>query len=475
MKRLAVLVLLAAGCASDATRAPAPVPARAPEKPSAATFDATPYVDPFIGTGGHGHTFPGATVPFGMVQLSPDTRLDGWDGCSGYHHDDEYVYGFSHTHLSGTGCSDYGDILLMPTVGEVRWNNGADGKPGYRSRFSHGEGETAEAGEYEVLLLDSGVAVGLTATTRVGVHCYRFPRGVGDAGAGRVLVDLAHRDQVIESSLSITGDREIRGFRRSRAWAQDQRVYFVARFSRSIIEEHFDPGSDVNGDGGLFDATSKTGVKASLRFDVSDGGPLVVKVGISAVDCDGAARNIEAECPGWDFDAIRGAAHDAWRQQLGKIEVHGGTRAQLRTFYTALYHCCIAPNVFSDVDGRYRGRDGQVHQANGWTQYTVFSLWDTFRAEHPLLTILEPARTNDFINTFLAQYREGGALPVWELAGNETNCMIGYHAVPVIADAYMKGIRGYDADEALKAMVASANRDVRGLKAYREQGFVPAD
>jgi predicted alpha-1,2-mannosidase len=455
-----VLVLLATACASHDA-------APTPPAPDAAPFDPTPYVDPFIGTGGHGHTFPGATVPFGMVQLSPDTRLTGWDGCSGYHHDDEWIYGFSHTHLSGTGCSDYGDILLMPGVGDVAWNNGADGKPGYRQHFSHAN-ETASAGAYSVLL-DSGVKCEMTATTRVGIHRYTFPAGTGRAS---VLIDLDHRDQVLETSIEVVGDREVRGYRRSRAWAQDQRVYFVARFSKpfgtATVWRH---GDLVR----RFEGPADDARKLSLLFGSSESEPLVVKVGISAVDCDGAARNLDAEMPGFEFDAARSAALSNWRSQLGKIEVHGGADAQLRTFYTALYHCCIAPNVFGDVDGRYRGRDGKVHQENGWTQYTVFSLWDTFRALHPLMTILEPDRTRDWISTFIAQYREGGALPVWELAGNETDCMIGYHAVPVIADAYIKGIRGYDANAALDAMVASANRDVRGLEAYREMGFVPAD
>ena len=468
-----VLVLLAAACASHASEPASPAPAEA------STFDPTPYVDPFIGTGGHGHTFPGATMPFGMVQLSPDTRLEGWDGCSGYHHDDEWIYGFSHTHLSGTGCSDYGDILFMPGVGDVLWNNGADGNPGYRQHFSHAN-ETASAGYYSVVF-DSGVKCEMTATTRVGLHRYTFPAGTKTA---HLLIDLAHRDQVLESSMTLTNDREVSGERRSRAWAQDQHVYFVARFSKDFVAREFAPGTQFELDEGFLDAKSPAGVKAVVSFDVSDGAPLVVEVGISAVDREGAARNLMKECPSGNyqpdvkvagFDDYRDAAREAWRKQLGNIEVHGGTDAQLRAFYTALYHCCIAPNVFSDVTGRYRGRDGKVHEAKGWTQYTVFSLWDTFRALHPLMTILEPERTNDWINTFLAQYREGGALPVWELAGNETNCMIGYHAVPVIADAYMKGIRGYDTNAALDAMVASANRDVRGLKAYRGMGFVPAD
>ena len=403
-----------------------------------------------------------------MVQLSPDTRLEGWDGCSGYHYDDDVVYGFSHTHLSGTGCSDYGDILLMPGVGDAAFNNGADGKPGYRQHFSHAD-ETASPGYYSVVLADSGVKVELTATTRVGVHRYAFPAGTTTA---RVVIDLAHRDKVLASSLQVVGDREVRGYRRSRAWAEDQHTYFAARFSRPIAGHTFIGGAEL---ASAPVVAGQDGVKASLTFDVSDGAPLVIAVGISGTDEDGAARNLAAEMPNLDFDAARSAAQASWRSQLSKIEVRGGTPAQRRTFYSALYHCCIAPNVWGDVDGRYRGRDGQVHKADGWTQYTVFSLWDTFRALHPLMTILEPDRTNDWINTFLAQYREGGALPVWELAANETDCMIGYHAVPVIADAYAKGIRGYDANAALDAMVASANRDVRGLPAYREQGFVPSE
>ena len=461
--RTAALACLAASCASDS--APMKTSVALPASPEAtAPFDATPFVDPFIGTGGHGHTFPGATVPFGMVQLSPDTRLDGWDGCSGYHHDDEFIYGFSHTHLSGTGCSDFGDILLMPGVGVAEWNNGADGKPGYRSHFRHAN-ETASPGYYSVLLDDSGVKAELTATTHVGVHRYTFPAAADDAN---VVIDLTHRDEVIDSAIGWNeGCTEIHGFRRSRAWAQDQIVYFVVRFSQPFWQTgHLDspaghPGGREN--------------KWSGRFSLKDGQPLVVKVGISAVDEAGAARNLDAEMPTFDFDAARSAARAGWRSQLAKVEAKGGTDAQRRTFYTALYHCCIAPNVFGDVDGRYRGRDGKIHQADGWTQHTVFSLWDTFRALHPLMTLIEPERTNDWIRTLLAQYREGGALPVWELAANETDCMIGYHAVPVIADAYAKGIRGWDANAALDAMVASANRDVRGLPAYRDNGFVPAE
>ncbi|MCE9635178.1 MAG: GH92 family glycosyl hydrolase [Planctomycetes bacterium] len=458
-----------AGCASDGTVAtlPSPGPDARVESPP---FDPTGFVDPFVGTGGHGHTFPGATVPFGMVQVSPDTRLDGWDGCSGYHHDDPFIYGFSHTHLSGTGCSDYGDVLFMPGVGDVQWNNGADGKPGYRQHFSHAN-ETASPGYYSVVLDDSGVKAEMTATTRVGVHRYTFPAGTKDAN---VVIDLRHRDDVIHCGLQFVGDREIRGFRWSKAWATDQRVYFVARFSRPFVRRGVSsyPEAFPVGFGGMpgFDE----GVAAAVAFPGPSDEPLVVKVGISGVDAAGAAKNLDAEMPGFDFDAARSAARETWRSQLGKIEVHGGTDAQRRTFYSSLYHCCIAPNVWSDVDGRYRARNMRIHETDGWTQYTVFSLWDTFRALHPLMTILEPERTNDWINTFLAQHREGGALPVWELAANETDCMIGYHAVPVIADAYAKGIRGYDTDRALAAM-ADARPGDAGLEEYRWTGYVRSE
>jgi len=433
----------------------------------APAFDPTPSVDPFIGTGGHGHTFPGATVPFGMVQLSPDTRLEGWDGCSGYHDSDSLVYGFSHTHLSGTGVSDYGDILLMPGVGPVRWSNGA-GRPageGYGSTFRKST-ERAAPGYYAVTLDRGPIGVELTATARTGMHRYTFPEG--DAW---VLIDLQHRDEVIESSLRVVSDREIEGLRRSRGWARDQRVYFVARFSKPFTALL---ALDDTARPGLRDASS-TDVQAALRFRTRAGERVIVMVGISAVDVDGARRNLDAETHDRDFDAVRKRAVETWRRALARIEVAGGTPEQTTIFYTALYHALLQPNLYTDVDGRYRGRDGAVHLADGWTQYTVFSLWDTFRAAHPLDTILEPDRTADFIRTFLAQFRDGGALPVWELAGNETMCMIGYHAVSVIADAWCKGIRAFDATLALQAMLASAAAHGPGLDAYRAVGYVPGE
>lgn len=443
-------------------------------------FDPLEHVDPFLGTAGHGHTFPGATLPFGAVQLSPDTRLTGWDGCSGYHDSDSRIFGFSHTHLSGTGASDYGDILLLPGVGVIEWTSGyvrptdeGDGaRPGRTADEGYGQRfrkttEKASPGYYAVTLDDSGVGVELTTTLRTGLHRYTFP----ESDRAFVLVDLTHRDEVIESSLRVVSDREIEGMRRSHRWADNQRVYFVARFSKP-----FDPllATDDVERPGLRDASGKN-VKAALRFSTRAGEQVLVKVGISAVDVDGARRNLEEESPRWNFDAVHRAARHEWQRALERVEVEGGSPAQTKCFYTALYHVLLQPNVFTDVDGRYRGRDDSLHVADGWTQYTVFSLWDTFRAAHPLYTILEPRRTVDFVKTFLAQYREGGRLPVWELGANETMCMIGYHSVPVITDAWVKGIRDFDAAAALEAMKASATEDILGLPAYRERGYVPGD
>jgi predicted alpha-1,2-mannosidase len=430
----------------------------------AGSGDPARHVDPFIGTGGHGHTYPGATLPFGMVQLSPDTRLTGWDGCSGYHFSDDVVYGFSHTHLSGTGVSDYGDILLMPMTGEPRLDNGAEAGPdlGYASRFSKSS-ERAEPGWYAVHLDDYDVDVELTVTERTGLHRYVFPEGE----PAHVIVDLAHRDEVIDSALSVINEREIEGFRRSTAWAKNQVVYFVARFSRpfdgAAIYRDLQRTDDRHVEG--------TDLRAAVSFG-RDGGPLLVQVGISAVDLAGARRNLEHEHSDWRFDEVRRAARERWNDAVGRVEIRGGSKAQRTAFYTALYHSLLAPNLFSDVDGRYRGMDGEIHQVSDRRHYTVFSLWDTFRATHPLFTILEPERTDEFVQTFLAQYTQGGRLPVWELAANETDCMIGYHSVSVIADAFAKGIRGFDAELALEAMVDSATRDHFGLDAYQRQGFI---
>jgi predicted alpha-1,2-mannosidase len=390
-------------------------------------------------------------VPNGLVQLSPDTRPDGyndWDGCGGYHYSDSVVHGFSHTHLSGTGVADLCDVLLMPRSSRYP----TFGPELFRSRFSHAN-EQASAGYYRVVLDDAHVTAELTATARVGVHRYTF---LPDSNA-RMSISLHHRDKLLQGTMEQEGGAELVGERRSSSWAQDQRLFYCIRFSEPIIELR------------TFLADTNT-VEGEVYFGPLER-PLIVKVGISAVSIEGARKNLEAEMPGWDFDAARQQAEAAWNRKLGKVQVHGGSREQQRTFYTALYHTYVAPYVFNDVDGQYRGMDGDVHQSDH-DVYTVFSLWDTFRALHPLMTLLEPEMTNDFIRTFLLHYQQGGRLPVWELWGNETDCMIGYHSVSVIADAYAKGVRGFDAELALEAMVASANADHFGLKEYREQGYI---
>ncbi|MFK7953429.1 MAG: GH92 family glycosyl hydrolase [Ekhidna sp.] len=411
------------------------------------------FVDPFIGTGGHGHTFPGATRPFGMVQLSPDTRLTGWDGCSGYHYSDSIIYGLSHTHLSGTGVSDYGDILLMPYTGETHFNNGEDGSEGYSSFFNKSS-EQAKPGYYKVRLEDDKIDVELTSSDRVGFHRYSF-KGEKDR---RLVIDLDHRDEVISSDLIQVNEYELQGHRHSKAWAEKQYVFFSIIFDQPIV------GFEMN-------AEAK-GKKAALYF--GKGKSLKVKVALSAVDEDGALANRE-EIDHWNFGFIKEQSKQIWNDQLQKVEVEGGRDKQKRVFYTALYHTMIAPNLYHDEDGRYRGTDLEVHVDNSSTNYTVFSLWDTYRSAHPLYTILEQDRTNDFINTFLHQYKEGGRLPMWELAGNYTGCMIGYHAVPVISDAFMKGIKDYDQDLALESMIHSSLQDRLGIGDFRSNGYIPSD
>jgi predicted alpha-1,2-mannosidase len=428
--------------------------------------DLTRYVNPFVGTAGHGHTFPGASRPFGMVQLSPDTRLTGWDGCSGYHYSDSIVYGFSHTHLSGTGISDYGDVLLMPGVGPIYLNALPNGSPekGYASRFQHAR-ETASPGYYSVRLDDDDIFVELTATPRAGMHLYTFP-----SDDANIIIDLTHRDEVLDSGLRITGASTVAGWRRSKAWAQNQVVYFAIEFSHPIIDSGI--AVDEKLVPGLKDARGKN-IKAYFRFYTGIAPKVTAKVGISSVDINGAWLNLAAELGNKSFDKVRAEATADWNRQLNKIQATGGANAQQTNFYTALYHAMLAPNVFMDVDGRYRGRDLEIHQSQAFTNYTVFSLWDTFRAAHPLYALIDQKRTRDFIKTFLVQSEQGGRLPVWELAANETDTMIGYHAVSVIADAAVKGIDGFDLQKAFAAMKQSAElRSHRGLGAYIDNGFI---
>ena len=420
----------------------------------------TKYVNPLVGTGAHGHTFPGALVPFGAVQLSPDTRLTGWDGCSGYHYDDNVVYGFSHTHLSGTGCSDYGDILIMPFTG-----TGSPANSRYCSTFSHNR-EVAMPGYYAVTLDKYDIRAELTATSHVGVHRYTFPDNNEPKG---IVIDLTHRDLNIRNHIETVSDHEFAGFRISQAWSDEQHAYFFLSSSQPVkeIQYYLDTirmRTNVRLDG--------TSVKAVLYFDESVR-EVVLNVGISAVDMDGARENL-TETPDFNFDKVRRNADALWNKELGKIEVKG-LEENKRVFYTALYHCFTSPYEFSDVDGRYRGQDGKIHKGDGHKVYTVFSLWDTYRALHPLLNLIDRQRTNDFLNTFLLAYEQGGQLPMWELSAFETWCMIGYHAIPVILDASRKGIGDYDKKKMLEAMVASAELPKLGRPEFEKYEYIPAD
>lgn len=427
---------------------------------SAAQSNYAALVNPYIGTGGHGHTFPGASMPFGMMQLSPDTRLEGWDGCSGYHYSDSIIYGFSHTHLSGTGIADYCDILLMPFTGGVKWDNKE-----YASAFSH-QNEKAAPGYYEVLLNKNNIKAALTTSVRSGMHAYTFD---ANATEGNILLDLQHRDEVLGASVEIVNEYEVKGMRSSRSWAKEQTLFFYARFEKPVKE--FALATDGMPVKNISKAAGKN-IKSFFVFDTRENKTIQLKVGISAVSMENAKQNLDTEIPGWDINVVKKNAEAAWNKELGKIEINGGSRDQRVAFYTALYHTMLAPNIYTDVNGEYRGTDLQVHKAEGFSNYSVFSLWDTHRALHPLMSIINRERTNDWINTFLAQYKYGGMLPVWELSGNETFCMIGYHAVPVIVDAYQKGIRNFDTHLALKAMTDYAEGKRYGLPAYMQQGFI---
>ena len=412
------------------------------------------FVDPFIGTGGHGHTFPGATAPFGMMQLSPDTRYEGWDGCSGYHYSDSIIYGFSHTHLSGTGVPDYGDLLIVPQVGYPKLTPGYLDPKGYGSRFSH-EQENASPGYYEVKLLDQNINVRLTVSERAGMHEYNFGK---QKGKRFILIDLDHRDKLLNYSLNIKDKYTISGSRISQAWANEQHFYFYLKTNVPYEKAKL--------------LTKNGQHKLLLTFNAKTE-KILIKVGMSGVDEAGAKSNLEKEIVDWNFDMLRAETVRKWNEELNKIAIQTKDTKVMVNFYSALYHTFIQPNLWSDVDGRYRGRDNQIHMiTDNIPQYSVFSIWDTYRAANPLYTLIQPKRTNDFITTFLRQYEQGGDLPVWELAGNETECMIGYHSASIIADAYLKGINGFDAEKALKAMIFTSQIDELGKKQFHEKGFI---
>ena len=417
-------------------------------------------VNPFIGTDFHGHTFPGAAYPFGMIQLSPDTREDNWDGCSGYHYSDSLILGFSHTHLSGTGCADLCDIRVMPVTGFA----GPVTEENYRSPFSHAR-EEASAGYYRVHLDRWDVDAELTVGRRIGVHRYTYAKGA----VPQLALDLVPRDQVLGSEIKQVGDHAVQGFRRSHSWANDQIVYFYMEFSRPIAELTVEEG--------------EKGASALITFSDKSGGSrsreLLVRTGISSVSETNARANLESES-GWkkngifSFDLLKESTRMAWEKFLSKIDVEGDKEA-MKVFYTALYHAAIAPSLYSDANGEYRGMDRKVHKADGFERYHIFSLWDTYRTLHPLFNIIERERTVDFLKSMLSIYDEAGKLPIWELSGNETNCMIGYSSAPVFADAVAKGITGFDLKKALKALVESSNKAEVGIDVYRDNGLVLAE
>ncbi|PIB93854.1 GH92 family glycosyl hydrolase [Caulobacter sp. FWC2] len=462
----------------------------------AQTATAYDSVDPFIGTGGDGHTFPGAVVPFGMVQLSPDTDIlpfkQSYARAAGYRFGDPTILGFSHTHFSGAGHSDLGDILLTPVAGEAKLEPGEVDKPGsgYRSRYSH-DTEVAQPGYYAVTLSDSRVRAELTAGLRTGLHRYTFQKG----DRAQVLIDLRssiynYPGKVLWSRLRVSPDGVVTGYRETRGWAPGRKLFFAIRFDRPLVGQAFrnaekdvpyngfaQPGRTPN-DRAQVQGRALVGVFDFGQID----GPLTVKVALSSVSEDGAIANLSSDEPGFDFDAQRARAKTAWEKALGAVDIEAPVPMK-KTLYTALYHTLLAPSVYADADGRYRGPDDQVHEGKldgrPFTFHSTFSLWDTFRAEHPLLTLIQPADyTNDVVNSLIASQKQSpyGILPVWQFHGQETWTMIGYHAVPVIADAWMKGIRGYDGKAALDAMVKSATyAPYGGLGDYMKLGYAPIE
>ncbi len=424
------------------------------------------FVKPIIGTAGTGHTYPGATLPYAMVQLSPDTRVDGsWEGCSGYAYKDKIIYGFSHTHLSGTGCSDYGDIMLMP----VTHQPSAFVQGDYASRYDHAD-EKAEAGFYSVKLQGNDVTVNLTSTLRTGFHQYIFH----EKEHAMVVLNLNHRDELLDGEIEMVDDHTVSGYRYSKAWAQNQKIFYYIEFSRKIKSA---PALDDSIKLRSFKRINGKQLCANFFFDLNTNDTLLVKVGISGTSVEGARLNLQKENPGWNFNAIKQEAKDAWNKELSKIEVICEKRSDYEVFYTALYHTMVVPNTWNDVDGKYRGRDDQIHTKEEGNYYTVFSLWDTFRAAHPLYTLIDQRRSKDYVLTFIRQYQEGGRLPVWELSSNETECMIGIHSISVIADAVSKGLVEDKYKGVLgEAMVATARMEgYKGLDMMAANNYLTVE
>lgn len=445
------LVVLVLGCSSDQ-----PQPERL-----------TSFVNPFMGTDGPGNTYPGATVPFGMVQLSPDMGLSGWDRIAGYYYPDTIITGFSHMHLTGTGAGDLYDILLTPVNSKATKTIKENGFRPY-SRFSH-EDEHAEPGYYQVMLQDFGINAELTATERAGIHQYTFPK---DEQSG-FIIDLGYSlnwDGPTDTYLKVEDKQTIVGYRFSSGWAPDQRVFFVARFSKPFELVELYAANNLTESNEVKNKHTK--VKVVFATEASE--KVMVKFGVSSASIEGARKSVDQEVPHWDFEKARLAASDVWEQELSKIKIKSSNLEWKQTFYTGLYQSMLAPTLLSDPDGMYKGADGQFHKAEGYKKYDTFSLWDTFRAAHPLYTIMHPDRVQDMIHSMMSHYRETGLTPVWSMQGNETNMMIGYHAIPVIVDAYYKGLLSdFDLQEVFEACKSNAMDDAHGIKEYRELGYVP--
>lgn len=450
-------------------------------QPVSAETRLSDYVQPLVGTQGEGNTFPGPSAPFGMIQISPDTDTHNWATASGYEYSDPTIQGFSLTHLSGTGCPDLGDFLFVPQVGQPAFVPGSKDHPdsGYQSMFSHAD-ESAAAGYYRVKLQKSGVIAELTAGERAGMLRFTFPA----SGQASILTDLSHVIgpwHVAQSRVRIENDSTVTGFHLINGWAKERYLYFAARYSRP-----FDAAGIISSGKPVIYNTYRfrsrkeaagTDLQFIAGFKTHAGEVIQVKVALSAVSAANALKNLDAEIPDWDFDKVREATRARWDRELSRIQIEG-TEEQKKTFYTSLYHAFLTPNLYEDVNGDYRGFDQNIHQAGGFTEYTVFSLWDTFRAEHPLLALIQAKRDSNMINSMLAHYDQSvdHLLPVWELQGNETWCMIGYHAVPVIVDGYLRGVKGFDVQHAYEAIKTTAmNPDYDSVAAYAKLGWVPCD
>lgn len=419
-------------------------------------------VDPFIGTNAHGHTYPGATNPFGAVQLSPDTRTQGWDASSGYHYSDSTILGFSHTHLSGTGCSDLADILFRPVSGENVWSP---------MTFSH-EKEKASPGYYSVKLNNDSILAEMTTTNHCGIHRYTFKGNVVE----KLVIDLKHsldNERINYSQILQSKKNEIRGMRSTNGWVDGQRIYFVAQFSKQIEKiEYYSDNVIMNS----VDTLNGKNLKAIVLFDNTDYSPLVCKVGISSVDYNNALDNLVKETADFSFNNIRSKSESLWEKKLSSIQVTSSDKSKLRTFYTALYHTFVVPNELNDANGKYPRQNGKIDQlADGKKQYSTLSIWDTFRTWSPLMTLVDTTVISNIIQSMLNIYDDTGELPIWPLSNGETRCMIGYHSVSIITDAYKKGIRGFDLEKALQAMKRSADINEKGAKYFNKLGYIPSD